>query len=101
MGGVSAESRRACDGSMRRRMEGGERVCSGSGRDGCSARCIRQITRRHLRHDSLSSAPYLFEVNLDVPGSPEYAMRRCGLRTMILSSSTFIFMMDLAAVVSM
>ena len=36
----------------------------------------------------------------DAPGSPEYAMRRWGLRTLILSSSIFIFTMDLADVVS-
>lgn len=36
----------------------------------------------------------------DVPGSPEKAMSRCGLRTLILSSSDFILTMDRAAVVS-
>lgn len=35
-----------------------------------------------------------------VPGSPEYAMSRCGLSVLILSSSTFIFTIDRAAVVS-
>lgn len=36
----------------------------------------------------------------DEPGSPEYAMRRCGPRALTLSSSTFILTMDRAAVVS-
>ena len=37
---------------------------------------------------------------MSAPGSPEYVMTRCGPSVLVLSSSDFIFTIDLAAVVS-
>lgn len=52
------------------------------------------LVRKVIRDESeLSEKGY-------VPGSPEYDMRRCGLRTFILSSSLFIFTIERAATVS-
>ena len=101
---MSAETLRGHDGSRKRLLRVAEGRGCGSGISGCCARHIQRIGRCRLLEffgeydDSIIVNMY---VDLkQVPGSPEYAMRRCGLSVLILSSSIFILTIERAEVVS-
>ena len=71
----------------------------GSGTSVYYAQHIQRTEQYHLENQPLAQRSEQNNWRY-LPGSPEYAMRRWGLRALILSSSTFIFTIERAEVVS-